>query len=86
MKSSFGPWPLFRQRIRYADTQHVEVAQTTFIEGWGVHMILRGAWVWNIWGWDCIVIQHSGILRLGTNDPVNLLAFLKNRIQASAEA
>jgi hypothetical protein len=79
----FGPLPLFQRRIRYADIQDVEIGRTMLIEGWGIHISLcRRGWVWNIWGRDCVVIRHKGILRLGTNDPENLVQFLKARISA----
>lgn len=79
----FGPLALFQRRIPYADIQSVEIGRTMLIEGWGIHLsLLRRGWVWNIWGRDCVVIQHKGILRLGTNDPESLLQFLKARISA----
>ena len=46
-------------------------------------MSLRGGWVWNIWGRDCVVIRHSGILRVGTDDAHNLAEFLKGKIQSN---
>lgn len=77
----FGPVPLFKQRIRYDNIRDVEIGRTILIEGWGVHMsILRGGMVWNIWGFDCVVIHHHSTLRLGTNDAENLLAFLTSKI------
>jgi|SRR5579863_5563890 len=76
----FGPVPLFKQRIRYDNIRDVEIGRTILIESWGIHMsIVRGGMVWNIWGFDCVVIQHHSTLRLGTNDAENLLAFLKSK-------
>ena len=77
---SFGPIRLFRRSIRYDDIISAEVGLTTLLDGWGIHMSLRGGWVWNIWGRDCVVLRlRKGILRIGTDDAVNLAAFLRQR-------
>ena len=76
----FGPWPLFKKRIRYEDIRDVEVGRTTILDGWGIHMSLRGGWVWNIWGRDCVVVRHQrGVTRVGTDDAQGLIEFLKDR-------
>ena len=78
---SFGPVPLFRRSIKYADIISAEIGRTTVLDGWGIHMSLRGGWVWNLWGRDCVVLQHrKGILRVGTDDAGNLAAFLNQKI------
>jgi len=78
----FGPIPLFRRTIRYADIEKVEVGQTTVLDGWGIHMSLRGGWVWNIWGRDCVVVHFkNGVLRIGTDDAENLARFLEEKIR-----
>jgi hypothetical protein len=82
----FGFVPLFRKRIRYADIRAVEVGQTTFFDGWGIHPSTQGGWVWNIWGWDCVVIHHAGTTRVGTDDAENLAAFLRTKIPVPAVA
>ena len=77
----FGPIPLFRRTIRYDDIISAEIGRTTVLDGWGIHMSLRGGWVWNLWGRDCVVLQmRKGILRIGTNDAVNLADFLQQKI------
>ncbi len=44
-------------------------------------MSLRGGWVWNLWGRDCVVLQlRKSILRVGTDDAENLTAFLNQTI------
>jgi hypothetical protein len=76
----FGPLPLFRRQIRYDEIRDVAIGKTMLIEGWGIHLsLLRRGMVWNIWGRDCVVIDHHDILRLGTNDAEGLLAFLKSK-------
>jgi hypothetical protein len=77
----FGPLPLFRTSIRYSDIRKVEVGRTLLLDGWGIHWSLRGGWVWNLWGRDCVVVHRSkGTLRVGTDDVAGLARFLEERI------
>ena len=82
----FGPLPLFRRTIRYEDMHRVEIGKTTLLDGWGIHLSLRGGWVWNIWGRDCVVIHHRGILRVGTDDAEHLAQFLKTKLAGRVES
>jgi hypothetical protein len=75
----FGPLPLFRKRIKYEDMRAVAIDRTTLLDGWGIHLSLRGGMVWNISGWDCVVIDHGGRTWVGTDDAANLYDFLKTR-------
>jgi hypothetical protein len=76
----FGPLPLFQRQVKYDDILSVEVGKTTLLDGWGIHMSLRGDWVWNLWGWDCVVLLlRKGTLRVGTDDAENLARFLRER-------
>ena len=78
---SFGPIPLFRRSIKYENIVSAEVGRTTILDGWGIHMSLRGGWVWNIWGRDCVVLRlRKGILRVGTDDADQLSKFVDRRI------
>ncbi len=46
-----------------------------------IHMSIRGGWVWNQWGRDCIVVYlKKGVLRIGTDDASNLCRFLETKI------
>jgi len=80
---SFGPLPLFRRRIRYTDIASVEQSRTTFFDGWGIHLSPSGGWTWNLWGFDCVDVyfKKGRRLRIGTNDPEGLEAFLKQRLK-----
>lgn len=80
---SFGPLPLFRRRILYSDIKSVERSRTTFFDGWGIHLSPGGGWTWNLWGFDCVDVyfKKGRRLRVGTNDPEGLEAFLKQRLQ-----
>jgi hypothetical protein len=79
----FGPIPLFRKRVRYADVAAVDVGRTWFFDGWGIHYRLGMGWLWNLWGRDCVILhfQDGRILRIGTDDPANLAEFLQTRIE-----
>ena len=78
----FGPVPLFRRTVRYADIEKVEVGRTLILDGWGIHYSIRGGWVWNLWGRDCVVVhlKNGGVLRIGTDDAANLARFLEGKI------
>jgi hypothetical protein len=77
----FGPFPLFRKRIWYDDILEVKKGRTMFLDGWGIHWSPWGGRLWNIWGYDCVVIRlKRGRLRVGTDDPDGLVVFLTSRI------
>jgi hypothetical protein len=78
----FGPIPLFRRTVRYSDIVKVEVGRTLILDGWGIHYSLRGGWVWNLWGRDCVVVhwKNGGVLRIGTDDASNLARFVEGKI------
>ena len=77
---SFGPLPLFRRSVKYEEIVSVEVGRTTILDGWGIHMSLRGGWVWNLWGRDCVVLRlKRGVLRVGTDDAENLARFIAGK-------
>ena len=50
--------------------------------GGGVHYSVRGGWVWNLWGRDCVVLrqQNGGVLRIGTDDAPNFARFLEGKL------
>jgi hypothetical protein len=79
----FGPVPLFRKTVQYADIVKVEVGRTLLLDGLGIHMSIRGGWVWNLWGRDCVVVhfRNGGVLRIGTDDTENLARFLQSRVK-----
>ncbi len=77
----FGPIPLFRRTIRFDEIISAERGRTTILDGWGIHMSLRGGWVWNLWGRDCVVLQlRKGVLRIGTDDAENLADLVNKKI------
>jgi hypothetical protein len=78
----FGPLPLFGRTVRYDDIEKVEVGRTLVLDGWGIHYSLRGGWVWNLWGRDCVVLhlKNGGMLRIGTDDAAKLARFLEGKV------
>jgi hypothetical protein len=79
----FGPLPLFRTAVRYDDIRRVEIGRTTWLDGLGIHLGLRGGWVWNLWGRECVVLhlRDGGVFRIGSDDTENLAGFIKTRIE-----
>jgi hypothetical protein len=76
----FGPFPLWRKRIWYDDILEAKKGRTIFLDGWGIHWSPWGGWLWNIWGFDCVVIRlKRRTLRIGTDDPDRLVEFLNSR-------
>jgi hypothetical protein len=83
----FGPLPLFRTSVHYDDIVASETGKTTWLDGWGIHKSFRGGWVWNLWGWDCVVLTlRKGTLRIGTDDADSLAKFLAGKRSKSGSA
>ena len=78
----FGPIPLFSKSIRYEAMTTAKVGRTTLLDGWGIHKSFRGGWVWNLWGYDCVVIEHGGKTHVGTDDAEALAEFLNQKIES----
>jgi hypothetical protein len=80
----FGPMPLFRRTVSYADIEKVEAGRTLILDGWGIHYSIRGGWVWNLWGRTCVVVhfKNGGTLRIGTDDAEHLVEFLRGKVRA----
>ena len=57
-------------------------SRSRLLDGWGIHLCTRGGWVWNLWGYDCVDIDSTGgkKLRLGTDAPEGLAAFLQSKL------
>ncbi|MFH1302356.1 MAG: hypothetical protein ABIK07_14945 [Planctomycetota bacterium] len=86
LRIRFGPLPLFQRTVLYEDILSAEVGRTTLLDGWGIHLSFRGAWVWNLWGRDCVVLTlRKGILKVGTDDAENLAAFVNSRLLTEDE-
>jgi len=87
LRISFGPVPILRRRIAYADIVSVNPSRSSFIDGWGIHWNPVRGWIWNIRGRDVVEFELSdGRLRVGTNDPDGLITHLQDRIGSRAVA
>jgi hypothetical protein len=76
----FGPLPLLKTSILYADIPRVEIGYTSILDGWGIHWNPWDGRVWNLWGRSCVVIHRErGDFRVGSDDAENLGEFLKSR-------
>jgi hypothetical protein len=73
--------PPFRRTVRYADITKVKVGRTMVLEGWGIHYSIRGGWIWNLWGRDCVIVhwRNGGMFQIGTDNEENLVRFLEGK-------
>lgn len=81
LEIAFGPWRAFRTRIAYDEIVSVAVGRSALIDGWGIHRIPGRGWTWNIHGFSAVELRLRGgkRLRIGTDDPAGLAAFLTAR-------
>ena len=53
----------------------------SLIDGLGIHYVPFRGWTYNLWGFDCVVLElGKKTLRIGSNDADGLLTFLRSRI------
>jgi hypothetical protein len=77
----FGPLPLLRKRIRYADITGVEVGRTKIVDGWGIHFMPGRGWTYNVWGFACVKLTLGRkIIRVGSDDAEELTKFIREKI------
>ncbi len=77
----FGPGDSLGKRIPYTQMTEVEAAESNILDGWGIHWIPGRGWIYNISGHDCVRITIGDrVIRVGTDDQENLLAFLKTKV------
>ena len=76
----FGPLPVLRKTIRYADITGVEVGRTKIIDGWGIHYFPGRGWTYNVWGFACVKLTLGRkIIRVGTDDAEELAKFVREK-------
>jgi hypothetical protein len=76
----FGPLPVLRKRIRYADITAVEAGRTRIIDGWGIHYMLGRGWTYNIWGYSCVKLTLGRkIIRIGSDDAEGLANVIREK-------
>jgi hypothetical protein len=72
---------LIHKSVKLSEIDRVEVTQTNFIEGWGIHLTPRG-WLYNISGFKAVAIQlknHQQFL-LGTDEPEQLVSAIRKQL------
>ncbi len=76
----YGPLPVFRTRIAYAEISSVEPGQTSWIDGWGIHWIPGRGYTYNLWGFRCAkLLVRNRTVRVGSDDVEALVGFLKTK-------
>ena len=67
-----------RKTIDLSDVVTATPARNRWIQGWGIRKI-PGGWMYNVWGLDALefTLTSGDIVRIGTNDEVNLLASVR---------
>lgn len=77
----FGPLPVFRRRIPYADISSVQADRTSWIDGWGIHWVPGRGYTYNLWGFSCVKLEVRGrVIRIGSDDVKNLVTFIQAKI------
>lgn len=83
----YGPLPVFRKRIRYADITGVEAGRIKIIDGWGIHYMLGRGWTYNIWGFSCVKLTLGRkVIRVGTDDADALAKFIREKACISRDS
>ena len=81
----YGPLPVFRTRIPYADISSVEPGQTSWIDGWGIHWIPGRGYTYNLWGFSCARLRVRGrTVQVGSDEADKLVEFLKSKLPPKA--
>jgi hypothetical protein len=77
----YGPLPVFRKRIPYAEMTAVERGRSALIDGWGIPRIPGRGWTYNLWGFDCAKLRlGERVVRIGSDEADALVDFLRARI------
>lgn len=85
LAARFGPLRLFYTRIPYANMKQVDPDRSLLIDGWGIHHIPWRGSIYNVWGTRCVRIgTDRRVIRVGSDDVDNLVAFLRRRIERPA--
>ncbi|MCA9053414.1 MAG: hypothetical protein KDA75_06235 [Planctomycetaceae bacterium] len=84
----YGPIPLFRKHIAPSEIQSLTASRSSLIDGWGIHYIPWRGWTYNLWGFDCVLIERGErpAIRVGTDDPDGLAMALRDQLQNAQTA
>ena len=69
LRWQFGPG-LIRKEVPLREIERVEVMETTFLQGWGIHYTSRG-WLYNVSGFQAVAVKlkNGKQFLLGTDEP-----------------
>ncbi len=78
---------IIRWTIPLAEIERVARSRSSWYEGWGIRLTLRG-WLYNLSGLDCIEIHRTNgrSFRLGTPEPDRLIAILQSALAVQRPA
>ena len=80
----FGPLPVLRKRIRYADITGVEIGRTTVLDGWGIHYFPGRGWTYNVWGFGCVKLTLGRkIIPVRSDDAEGLAKVIRGKMGLS---
>jgi hypothetical protein len=60
--------------IAFDEIVSAHITQTRMMEGFGIHWTFRHGWLWNVAGWDAVMIRkrNGKAVTLGTDDAQGL--------------
>jgi hypothetical protein len=69
LRWQFGPG-LIRKEVPLREIERVEVTETTFLQGWGIHYT-TGGWIYNVSGFQAVAVKlkNGKQFLLGTDEP-----------------
>ena len=69
LRWQFGPG-LIRKEVPLREIERVEVTETTFLQGWGLHYTTEG-WLYNVSGFQAVAVKlkNGKQFLLGTDEP-----------------
>jgi hypothetical protein len=80
LRWQFGPG-LMRKEVPLKEIERVDVTETTFLQGWGIHYTSRG-WLYNVSGFRAVAVMLKNGKRflLGTDEPEQLQAAIRHAL------
>ena len=68
--------------IPFEDIAGVQMTQTGFLQGFGIHWTPRYGWVWNVSGRNAVTIRkkNGAMITLGSDDAAGLYAAINARM------
>ncbi len=76
----FGPLPLVRKTIRYAEITAIEIGRTRILDGWGIHYFPGRGLTYNLWGFACVKLALGRkMIRVGTDDADELAKVIREK-------